>query len=57
MMRNHHSYIFIFFGTTYPTSIHLHPPKFPYHDSSWAKILNDTLQEVWKHSLSEIFHS
>lgn len=56
-MRNHHSYIFIFFGTTYPTSIHLHPPQFPYHDSSWAKILNDTLQEVWKHSLSEIFHS
>lgn len=51
-MRNHPSYTFLFFATTYPKPINLHPPKFSSCDSSCAKILNDTLQEVWKHLLS-----
>jgi len=42
-------HISLFLGTTYPQSINLQPPKFSSHDSSWEKILNDTLQEVWKH--------
>lgn len=51
-MKNNPSCTFLFFGTTYPPSINLHPHKLSSHHSYWAKTLNDILQEVWKHFLS-----
>lgn len=51
-MKNNPSCTFLFFGTTYPPSINLHPHKLSSHRSYWVKTLNDILQEVWKHFLS-----
>lgn len=52
LMKNNPSCTFLFFGTTYPQSINLHPHKLSSHHSYRVKTLNDILQEVWKHFLS-----